>query len=36
MAAITAWVSPKEGCNYCHEGADLASDAKYTKVVARA
>jgi photosynthetic reaction center cytochrome c subunit len=35
MTAITAWVSPKEGCNYCHEGADLASDAKYTKVVAR-
>jgi photosynthetic reaction center cytochrome c subunit len=35
MAAITAWVSPKEGCAYCHDGADLASDAKYTKVVAR-
>jgi photosynthetic reaction center cytochrome c subunit len=35
MSAITAWVSPKEGCTYCHEGADLASDAKYTKVVAR-
>ncbi len=35
MAAMTAWVSPKEGCAYCHEGADLASDAKYTKVVAR-
>jgi photosynthetic reaction center cytochrome c subunit len=35
MTAITAWVSPQQGCNYCHEGADLASDAKYTKEVAR-
>jgi photosynthetic reaction center cytochrome c subunit len=35
MVAITEWVSPKEGCNYCHAGADLASDAPYTKVVAR-
>lgn len=35
MTAMTAWVSPKEGCNYCHESADLASDAKYTKVVSR-
>ncbi len=35
MAAMTAWVSPKEGCAYCHEGADFASDAKYTKTVAR-
>ncbi len=35
MAAITAWVSPKEGCAYCHEPDNLASDAKYTKVVAR-
>ena len=35
MGAMTAWVSPKQGCNYCHDGADLASDAKYTKVVAR-
>lgn len=35
MAAITNWVAPAEGCNYCHNPADLASDEKYTKVVAR-
>ncbi len=36
MVAITEWVAPKEeGCNYCHAGADLASDAVYTKVVSR-
>ena len=35
MTAITAWVSPEQGCNYCHEAADLASDALYTKVVSR-
>ncbi len=36
MLAITAWVSPKEGCNYCHkEGEDLSTDTLYTKVVAR-
>lgn len=35
MAAITQWVSPGEGCNYCHNPANMASDEKYTKVVAR-
>lgn len=35
MAAITAWVAPKEGCNYCHNPANMASDEIYTKVVAR-
>jgi photosynthetic reaction center cytochrome c subunit len=35
MSAITAWVSPQQGCNYCHEPTNLASDKKYTKVVAR-
>ncbi len=36
MLAITEWVAPKEqGCAYCHEGANFADDAKYTKVVAR-
>ena len=35
MASITAWVSPKEGCNYCHIGENFADDSKYTKVVAR-
>jgi photosynthetic reaction center cytochrome c subunit len=33
--AITAWVSPKEGCAFCHAGTDYASDAKPTKAVAR-
>jgi photosynthetic reaction center cytochrome c subunit len=35
MANITEWVSPKEGCNYCHNPANLASDEVYTKVVSR-
>jgi photosynthetic reaction center cytochrome c subunit len=35
MASITSWVAPNEGCAYCHAGNDLASDALYTKVVAR-
>lgn len=36
MAQITLWVAPpEEGCNYCHNPANLASDEKYTKVVAR-
>lgn len=35
MAAITEWVSPEQGCNYCHNPANMASDEVYTKVVAR-
>ncbi len=35
MAAVTEWVSPGEGCNYCHITTDLASDDIYTKVVSR-
>ncbi len=35
MAAITTWVSPQQGCAYCHNTNDMASDALYTKVVAR-
>jgi photosynthetic reaction center cytochrome c subunit len=35
MLAITEWVSPAEGCNYCHNPANLADDSKYTKVVSR-
>lgn len=35
MLAMTSWVSPKEGCNYCHNPQNLADDGKYTKVVAR-
>ena len=29
--ALTDWVSPKEGCGFCHVGQDYASDAKPTK-----
>lgn len=35
MAAITEWVSPEEGCTYCHGTDGFASDDKYTKKVAR-
>ena len=35
MTQITASVSPKKGCNYCHNPQNLAEDSKYTKVVAR-
>jgi photosynthetic reaction center L subunit len=35
MASITTWVAPKQGCAYCHDTKDMASDALYTKVVAR-
>jgi photosynthetic reaction center cytochrome c subunit len=34
MVAITQWVSPEQGCTYCHV-ANLADDSLYTKVVAR-
>jgi photosynthetic reaction center cytochrome c subunit len=35
MVAITQWVAPPDqSCNYCHT-SDMASDARYTKVVAR-
>jgi photosynthetic reaction center cytochrome c subunit len=33
--AITQWVAPKQGCSYCHEGTDYASDAKPAKLAAR-
>ncbi|PNG24799.1 photosynthetic reaction center cytochrome PufC [Methylocella silvestris] len=35
MTAITQWVAPEQGCNYCHNPENLASDDLYTKVVAR-
>ncbi len=36
MAAITTWIAPPEqGCNYCHNPENMASDEIYTKVVAR-
>jgi photosynthetic reaction center cytochrome c subunit len=35
MLAITQWVAPADqSCNYCH-GSNMASDERYTKVVAR-
>ncbi|MFN3551535.1 MAG: photosynthetic reaction center cytochrome PufC [Novosphingobium meiothermophilum] len=35
MAAITNWIAPEQGCNYCHNPENMASDEIYTKVVAR-
>jgi photosynthetic reaction center cytochrome c subunit len=35
MTTITTWVSPDQGCAYCHNVANLASDDIYTKVVSR-
>ena len=35
QTALTQWVSPKQGCEFCHTGADYASDAKPQKNVAR-
>jgi photosynthetic reaction center cytochrome c subunit len=33
--AITAWVAPKQGCEFCHTGSDYAADDKPTKLAAR-
>ncbi len=36
MVSMTAWVSPQQGCTYCHKaGEDFAADSLYTKVVSR-
>ncbi|MEO0937440.1 MAG: photosynthetic reaction center cytochrome PufC [Pseudomonadota bacterium] len=38
MSAMTLWISPDQGCAYCHAGADegnYADDDLYTKVVSR-
>ncbi|MEP2639942.1 photosynthetic reaction center cytochrome PufC [Roseobacter sp.] len=38
MGAMTQWVSPEQGCAYCHGDGDIetyGSDDLYTKVVAR-
>ncbi len=35
MGAITQWVSPEEGCIYCHDAQNFADDSLYTKRVAR-
>lgn len=35
MQSITNWVAPDQGCGYCHNLQNLASDEVYTKDVAR-
>lgn len=35
MAGITEWVSPEQGCAYCHNEENYAEDNLYTKIVAR-
>lgn len=35
MVSITNWVSPTQGCAYCHNTNNMAEDSVYTKVVAR-
>jgi len=35
MTAITEWVSPEQGCGYCHNLNNLADDSVYTKHVTR-
>ena len=35
MMSITSWVAPQQGCTYCHDPENLASDKPYTKRVAR-
>jgi photosynthetic reaction center cytochrome c subunit len=35
MGAITQWVSPEQGCVYCHDQQNFADDSLYTKRVSR-
>ena len=35
MVAMTNWIAPKEGCGFCHEAGNFASDKKPQKQVAR-
>ena len=36
MVSITSWVSPAQGCTYCHvPGEDFSADTLFTKVVSR-
>jgi photosynthetic reaction center cytochrome c subunit len=35
MLNMASWVSPEQGCNYCHEAGNFASDTLYTKKVSR-
>ncbi len=35
MQAMSTWIAPDQGCEFCHNPNNLASDEKYPKVVAR-
>ena len=35
QSAITQWVSPKQGCGFCHDQADYSADTKPAKLAAR-
>jgi photosynthetic reaction center cytochrome c subunit len=35
MRAITEWVAPEQGCNYCHVPGNFADENIYTKAVSR-
>ena len=35
MQALSTWVAPEQGCDFCHNPDKLKSDEKYTKQVAR-
>ena len=35
MLSFKSWLAPEEGCGYCHNAPDYASDEKYPKLVAR-
>jgi Photosynthetic reaction centre cytochrome C subunit len=35
MQALSTWVAPVEGCDFCHNPKKLESDEKYPKIVAR-
>ena len=35
MVSMTEWVSPEQGCTYCHNTENMADDSLYQKQVAR-
>jgi photosynthetic reaction center cytochrome c subunit len=35
MASMTQWVSPEQGCNYCHKDGNFEDESLYTKHVSR-
>jgi len=35
MRGMTQWVAPDQGCVYCHNAGNFASEDKYTKIVSR-